>query len=433
MSFRLVAAAVLAAGLSSPGRAGTIYVDDDNCPGPGSGSEADPYCSIQTAIDSAADADEIVVGPGVYHETIDLLGKAITLRSANGAAETVLDATGLGGAVVMCVHDEGPQTVLRGLTITGGEGYDPPPPNYALGGGLHVSYASPTVIDCVFRGNAAFRGGGLYGDFSDLTLSGCVLMDNFAVLGGGVLFEGGGAPVLDKCKFIDNLADLHGGALTGYNADITMTDCLLSENSGDNGGGIVVLDGVVRLDRCRLIGNLASTAGGAIYVGDDPVFEMVNCDVSYNTGYLGGGIYNTSMGSKLVNCTMLNNVGHAIWADYGSFTLVNCIVWGNTLGLVGGHTDDLTVFYSAIEGEWTGPGSNNIDDDPALADDLFGSWTGDPVYDAVTGLTMLVDDSVDFGPECLVGRRIVPDASLEALQTVVVANTATTITVAGEV
>ena len=32
MSFRLAAAAVLAAGLSSPGRAGTIYVDDDNCP-----------------------------------------------------------------------------------------------------------------------------------------------------------------------------------------------------------------------------------------------------------------------------------------------------------------------------------------------------------------------------------------------------------------
>ena len=46
--------------------AATVFVDDDNCPGPGSGSELDPYCSIQTAIDAAADTDEIVVAPGTY-------------------------------------------------------------------------------------------------------------------------------------------------------------------------------------------------------------------------------------------------------------------------------------------------------------------------------------------------------------------------------
>ena len=50
----------------STAQADTIYVDDDNCPGPGSGSEADPYCSIQTAIDAAVDTDEIVVAPGTY-------------------------------------------------------------------------------------------------------------------------------------------------------------------------------------------------------------------------------------------------------------------------------------------------------------------------------------------------------------------------------
>ncbi len=32
----------------STARADTIFVDV-NCPGPGDGSEADPYCSIQTA------------------------------------------------------------------------------------------------------------------------------------------------------------------------------------------------------------------------------------------------------------------------------------------------------------------------------------------------------------------------------------------------
>ncbi len=45
-------------------RADVLFVDGSNCPGPGDGSELDPYCSIQTAIDNAVDTDEIVVAPG---------------------------------------------------------------------------------------------------------------------------------------------------------------------------------------------------------------------------------------------------------------------------------------------------------------------------------------------------------------------------------
>ena len=62
----------------SPAKADIIFVDAD-CPGPGNGSEAEPYCSIQTAIDNAVNTDEIVVAPGTYFETINILGKAITV------------------------------------------------------------------------------------------------------------------------------------------------------------------------------------------------------------------------------------------------------------------------------------------------------------------------------------------------------------------
>ncbi len=51
----LAAVTVLAV---STAQADTIYVDA-SCPG-GDGSELDPYCSIQTAIDNAVDTDEIV-------------------------------------------------------------------------------------------------------------------------------------------------------------------------------------------------------------------------------------------------------------------------------------------------------------------------------------------------------------------------------------
>ena len=61
--------------------AATLYVDDDNCPGPGSGTQGDPYCSIQTAIDNAVDTDEIVVAPGEYEvdQPISFLGKSIVV------------------------------------------------------------------------------------------------------------------------------------------------------------------------------------------------------------------------------------------------------------------------------------------------------------------------------------------------------------------
>ncbi len=86
----------------------TIYVDIANCPGPGDGSIGDPYCSIQTAIDAAVDTDEILVARGTYFESIDFLGKAITLRSSDGAVVTIIDSTGFDGFdVVTCRNNEG--------------------------------------------------------------------------------------------------------------------------------------------------------------------------------------------------------------------------------------------------------------------------------------------------------------------------------------
>ncbi len=110
---------VAVVGVFSTAQADTIYVDVANCPGPGSGSVRDPYCSIQTAIDNAVDTDEIVVAPGTYFETINFMGKAVWLHSADGAEVTIIDGTG-NFHVVQCVSGEGPETVLDGFTITGG-------------------------------------------------------------------------------------------------------------------------------------------------------------------------------------------------------------------------------------------------------------------------------------------------------------------------
>ena len=85
----LTVVATLSCGL----RADVVFVDDDNCPGPGSGTERDPFCSIQTAIDMADDGDEILVAAGTYFETVNFLGRAVSLRSADGPELTTIDGT----------------------------------------------------------------------------------------------------------------------------------------------------------------------------------------------------------------------------------------------------------------------------------------------------------------------------------------------------
>ncbi len=51
--------------------------------------------TIQDGIDAANPGDEVVVAPGTYPEAIDLLGKAITVRSASGdPADTIIDGNG---------------------------------------------------------------------------------------------------------------------------------------------------------------------------------------------------------------------------------------------------------------------------------------------------------------------------------------------------
>ena len=48
---------------------------------------------LQQAISAAVDGDEIVVAPGTYPETINFLGKLITLRSSDGPDVTIIDAS----------------------------------------------------------------------------------------------------------------------------------------------------------------------------------------------------------------------------------------------------------------------------------------------------------------------------------------------------
>ena len=81
----------------------TIYVPDD-------------YSTIQEAIDASSNGETIIVRPGTYVENIDFKGKAISVRSEQGAAVTTIDGS-QAESVVMFRSREGPDSILAGFTL----------------------------------------------------------------------------------------------------------------------------------------------------------------------------------------------------------------------------------------------------------------------------------------------------------------------------
>lgn len=78
----------------------------------------DDFATIQAAIDSSSDGDEILVAPGTYRETLSISGASISLRSTGGAPVTIIDAQGAGPVVSL----SDPRTVtIEGFTIRNGQ------------------------------------------------------------------------------------------------------------------------------------------------------------------------------------------------------------------------------------------------------------------------------------------------------------------------
>jgi len=115
------------------------------------------YASIQTAINEAANDDEVLVYDGTYYERIDFLGKAIAVKSKNGAATTIIDGS-QAGSVVTFHSGEGRATLLQGFTIRNGLAES--------GAGINCEGSSPTVTNCDISDNTSpwggESGGGIY-------------------------------------------------------------------------------------------------------------------------------------------------------------------------------------------------------------------------------------------------------------------------------
>ncbi|MHC4122363.1 MAG: InlB B-repeat-containing protein, partial [Planctomycetota bacterium] len=275
------------------------------------------YPTIQSAIDAAVNGDEVVVADGIYsgvgNTNINFNGKAITVRSANGPENCIIDCNDAGNAFYF-YSQETTSSVVDGFQVTGG--------NTGWGGAIDCyNNSSPTITNCIITGNLAYAGGGIDCFYS--------------------------SPDIINCVIKNNEATYSGGGINCFESSPRIIDCNISGNIADYGGGLEINGGTADIKNCLVLSNTANYDGGGIdCMNSNP--QITNCTIIGNSDSYGGG---------------------GVYADIGSAAVIKyCIFWSNEGDLDGTASAD----YSRIEDSNTGVG--NINDDPLFTRGPLGDY-----------------------------------------------------------
>jgi parallel beta-helix repeat protein/predicted outer membrane repeat protein len=354
------------------------------------------YSSIQTAIDAANDGDVVVAEADTYHERINFLGKAITVKSTDPndpavVAATIIDGSTAGSAVTFN-HGEGSGCVLSGVTVQGGSA--------SYGGGISCTSSSPVITHCTVSGNSASYGGGIYCTSSSPVITHCTVSGNSAPRGGGIYCDSSSLPTFTECAVSGNSASSFGGGIYCASS-LAITHCTISANlvtsSSGGGGGIycasfssVITEPAIK--NCIVSENSARNGGGMYCYSSLP--KVTNCLMARNVAASsGGGVYSTNSSPVMTNCTLAGNSassskGGGAYVYSGSLTATNCILWSDSSGEINGN-GSATVTCCDIRGGYAGTGASNIiSDTPLFVNPDEGNYrlgSDSPCIDAGTG------------------------------------------------
>jgi hypothetical protein len=359
-----------------------VYVDDDySAVGFNDGHTwfIDAFSSIQVAILTVRPGVTVSVAAGTYNEAIDFKGKAMRLYSSAGPDVTIINGTGH-YHVVQCVSGEGPDTVLDGFTITGGNANGP---QYfdKWGGGMWNNLSGPTVTNCIFRQNVANEyGGGMFNHYCSPIVTNCTFNSNTANDHGGGMHNYYSNPTVTNCNFTSNFGSYDGGGMHNYYSSPTVTNCTFSGNSAMGGGGMSNWDSSPTVTNCNFISNSSSTGGGMFNYRSNSMPTVTNCKFLVNRARGGGGgMHNYEYSSPAVhNCTFSGNSvtlagygGGGIYNEQSSTMMTNCILWGDTPDEIRNKESADHVYYSDVQGGYVGTG--NINADPFFVDSAAGN------------------------------------------------------------
>ncbi len=232
--------------------------------------------SLRNIILLSSANDVISFDPSLSGATIVLTGgeiditKELTIDASNLPDGLTIDANGFSR-----VFDIAVPTVLRGLTITGGNG----------GGGnggciRNLALAGTDIIDTTITGCAATEGGGIWNSGQLNIVRSTISNSTASSIGGGIYTMRG--LNLDSTTVHGNSAG-SGGGLFAFNtfgaqgAPVNITNSTFSDNSASGSGGAISFNSATpTITHSTIVGNRAVQQGGGIYhnvSGADLVLE----------------------------------------------------------------------------------------------------------------------------------------------------------------
>jgi parallel beta-helix repeat protein len=234
------------------------------------------YPTIGAALAAAPAGGVVSVTPGIYHEVLSVVDRAVTIVAAQGPGTVTIDAGAGAYAAISCGRG---RLELRDLTLKGG---DAP----AVG----AEQAQLTITGCALssRSSAAVAvkdktrfalsrcvaTGGRFGflaEGSEGTIDGCEFAD---VTEDGIIVRSGSAVTIRSCV-VTRCGD--SGILVYGRAVPTLEECEISHTGGP--GVAVAEEGVPVLRRCRIL----DTAGPGVSFADGCAGTVEDC-VTERTG-----------------------------------------------------------------------------------------------------------------------------------------------------
>ncbi len=333
------------------------------------------YPDIQTAIDHCVNGDTVTVADGTYtganNRDIDLRGKTITVRSANGPEACIIDCL-QGGRGFFLHNGEPASALIEGFTIK----HARPVGTEFSGGAIACFTGSATIDNCYLLDNAAGQGAGVYVDWGSVvgpTVTNCVISNNIAdpnAFGSAGVARGGGGVCCLALGGTFRNCTITGNAVTGaynysYGGGIVnrggvFVDCRITGNRAAFGGGIA---GGGHFVACLIEDNEADFDGGGLYAiqySGAAYPELADCAVTGNSaGWYGGGVCCVVSNVDLYSSTLAGNTSgyyggglycysHASTDIRNSILSANTAPFGNELALEG--QSNAQVMYSDVYG-----------------------------------------------------------------------------------
>ena len=176
--------------------------------------------TIQAGINAAVDGDMVLIADGTYtgtgNKNLDFNGKAIVVKSENGADNCIIDIQNSGRGFYFH-NSETSTSVLEGVTIKNGSM-----------GGMFIYNCEPTISYCHILDNNT---SGIFCSAADPTITHCLIKGNSTGGMGGGFSITASSPTIENCTIYGNSANKGGAMNVTYNSSPIINSCIIGYNT----------------------------------------------------------------------------------------------------------------------------------------------------------------------------------------------------------